>query len=87
MIVVQSVHRTPPPPTRPRVWTPNDAGLFVPDIELTDGGIYVSSETMDEVEAAARARGDGKTTSGMIWYRDLRVAVLLQTPDSGNGEP
>ena len=68
MILVTTVHRTPPPPTRPREWTPNAAGLFVPDIELTDGGIYVSSATMDEVETEARARGDGKTMIGMVWY-------------------
>lgn len=65
VIVVQSVHRTPPTPTRPRVWTPNAAGLLTPDIELTEGGIYVSAATMDEVEAEKAARvpcGD------LYWY-------------------
>ncbi len=55
MIVVETTRRTPPLPKRPRVWTANDAGLFVPDFEATSGGILVSRETMDEVEAEASA--------------------------------
>ena len=64
MILVTTVHWTPPPPTRPRVWAPNAGGLFVPDIERTEGGIYVSVATMDEVEAELAAR----RVVGMIWW-------------------
>lgn len=84
-VAVNQERRTPALPSCPRRWTPNTAGLFVPDIEVTEGGICVSRETMDEIEAE-RERNERALgivmLGGTVVFWDLIYLYEMMPPET-----